>query len=71
MSELVIRAPLVRLLVPTKKVNVAIVPPSRSEAAPDPTGVGAERLWHLPEHDEDLDIRASMGRVSGWFMAPG
>ncbi len=71
MSELVIRAPLVRLLVPTKKAHVAVAPSPTVEAAPEPEGVGAVRPWSLPEHEEDPDTRASMGRVSGWFMASG
>ncbi len=71
MSELVIRAPLVRLLVPKKKVHVAVAPPSTTEAAPEAGGVGAVPPWRLPEHDDDLDTRASMGRALGWFMASG
>jgi hypothetical protein len=74
MSDLVIRAPVVRLLVPPRKAEVTVDPPSTTEAAQVTTGAGPARSWRLPEHsehDDDLDTRASLGRVSGWFLPQG
>jgi hypothetical protein len=71
MSELVIRAPAVRLLVPRRMVTVTIDPPSTTEAAPVVERAAAARSWHLPEQDDDLGTHAAMGRVSGWFMPQG
>ncbi len=70
MSELVIRAPLVRLLVPHKKAAATVQPVSTTEVAPVSAGAGPARRWELPEHDDDLDARTAMARVSGWFLTP-
>ncbi|HEX2042029.1 MAG TPA: hypothetical protein VHF24_05260 [Acidimicrobiales bacterium] len=71
MSELVIRAPVVRLLVPPRKATRTVDPPSSTRAASVATGAGSAGPLHLPEHDQDLDTRASLSRVSGWFIAQG
>jgi hypothetical protein len=70
MSELVIRAPLVRLLSPPKKAAVTVESVPSTQAAPVTEGAGAARPWRLPEYDDDFDTRASLGRVSGWFFGP-
>ena len=70
MSELVIRAPLVRLLASPEKAAATVQPVPRTNGAPVTAGAGAARPWRLPEHDDDLDARASLGRLSGWFVGP-
>ncbi len=70
MSELVIRAPLVRLLVPPKKAAATVEPVRTTEVAPVSAGAGKVRPWQLPEQDDDLDPRATLARVSGWFLTP-
>ncbi|HEX2275300.1 MAG TPA: hypothetical protein VHG90_15640 [Acidimicrobiales bacterium] len=71
MSDLVIRAPIARFLAPPRKAAATVEPTSTTEAAPVAEWAGAARPWHLPEHDDDLDTRSALGRVSAWFMPPG
>lgn len=70
MSELVIRAPLARLLSPHEEAAPAVELVPATEAAPVAAGAGAARPWRLPEYDGDLDTRLSLAKVSGWFMGP-
>ena len=71
MSELVIRAPLARLLVPATRASLTVEPHPAAERAPVSEGVGAVRPWRLPEQDDTSDGRTSMGRGAGWFMTSG
>ena len=71
MSDLVIRAPIARFLAPPRKAAATVEPALTTEAAPVAESAGAARPRRLAEHDDDLDTRAALGRVSAWFMPHG
>ena len=71
MSDLVIRAPHAGLVVPPVEAPAAPEPIATTEAAPATAPPRAARPWRVPEDDDDLAGRATLGKVSGWFLPLG